>query len=420
MEGLNYVALASPAFFLLIGIELWVARRRGASLYRFNDSVTNLGCGLSQQVLLLFMTGAMTAMYVYAYDHARVFTIRPSAGTWVLAFVAMDFLHYVWHRASHRVNLLWTAHVVHHESEEFNYSVALRQTFLSEWTIQIFYLPLALAGFPVSLYLTVYAANLLYGFVLHTRVVPKLGPLEWLFNTPSHHRVHHGVNARYLDRNFWSTFIVFDRLFGTFEPESEPVRFGLVHPVRSFSPLRTHLHHWIALARMSRRAPRWFDKVLLWLAPPDWQPSGLEATAAREEGAHAEKFDPPVVSAIRPYVAVQAVVATTVTVTVALFVGRLSWERVALAAAVLHVTFYCWGALLEAKPWARTLERARLAIAALAAIGWFWTSAYREIASATIALSAALFAWWLARALPASGGAGDAASAVSKTGAIGV
>ncbi|HEX6835889.1 MAG TPA: sterol desaturase family protein [Polyangia bacterium] len=271
------IVLAIPVFFGFMGLELWVARRRGRRLYRFADSIANLGNGIGEQIIQAFCIPITVGVYATVFAHARLYTVSSrSAAAWIVLFFAVDFLYYAYHRASHRVNFLWAGHVVHHSSEEYNFSVALRQSWfgqqLTEW---VFFLPLALAGFPPAMFVVTITLNTLYQFFIHTRLVGRLGPLEWILNTPSHHRVHHGINPEYVDRNYAGVFIIWDRLFGTFEPEgAEPV-YGLVKPLGSFSPLWANLHRWVEIASMSRKTRRLRDKLYAWIAPPEWRPADL-------------------------------------------------------------------------------------------------------------------------------------------------
>ena len=276
------IVLSIPIFLAFIGGELLIARARGRRLYHFADSIANLGNGIGEQVIQAFCIPITVGVYVAVYAHARLTTQTPSLATWVILFFAVDFLYYAYHRASHRVNFLWAGHVVHHSSEEYNFSVALRQSWfgqqLTEW---IFFLPLALAGFPPPMFLLVITLNTLYQFFIHTRLVGRLGPLEWFMNTPSHHRVHHGINPQYIDKNYAGVFIIWDRLCGTFEPEGvEPV-YGLVKPLGSFSPLWANLHRWVEVASMSRKTRRLRDKLYAWIAPPEWRPAISAASSRR-------------------------------------------------------------------------------------------------------------------------------------------
>jgi len=265
----NPIALAIPFFFLLMGVELLIARRRGVKLYRFADVVADLSCGMTQQILLVFEVGALTAGYVWLYQHRLVSFAPGSAWPWVIAFVAVDFVYYWWHRLSHEVNVLWAVHVVHHQSEDYNLAVALRQAVLSVWTIWPLHLPLALIGVPPVTFLVVDSLSTIYQFWIHTELVGKLGRFEWLFNTPSQHRVHHAVNPRYLDKNYAATLCIWDRLFGTFEEEKEQPVYGLVKPLASFDPMRAQVQHFFDMAKRSAQF-KGVDKLRVWLKGPEW------------------------------------------------------------------------------------------------------------------------------------------------------
>ena len=191
----NFIALAIPFFLLFIGVELLVARAKKRQVYRLADALADMGCGISQQVTVLFYAGFLLAAYGLAYDHARLFTLPVWAG-WVLAFIGVDFFYYWWHRLSHEVNILWAAHVVHHQSEDYNLAVALRQSVTTTATSFVFYLPLAFLGVPPLPFAVATSLSTLYQFWIHTELVPPLPRLERVLNTPSLHRVHHAINPQ--------------------------------------------------------------------------------------------------------------------------------------------------------------------------------------------------------------------------------
>lgn len=270
------IVIAIPVFFAFIGVEAWIARRRGRVVYRFADSVANLSNGIGQQIVGAFAVPITVGIYAAVFAHARVATIPArSVAAWIVLFFGVDLCYYAFHRAAHRINFLWAGHVVHHQSEEYNYSVALRQSWFGQLFAWAFYVPLAIAGFPPAMFLVMTTLNTLYQFFIHTRLLGRLGPLEAVLNTPSHHRVHHGVNPRYIDRNYGGILIVWDRLFGTFEPEGDEPVYGIVKPLGSFNPLWANLHYWVEMASLSRRTRRWRDKLAAWVAPPEWRPADL-------------------------------------------------------------------------------------------------------------------------------------------------
>ncbi len=367
MGDRNYIALAIPFFFLLIGVELLVARARRRSVYRLADAVGDLGCGVAQQVVVVFAGAALLAVYAALYDRHRLHTFAAgSAAPWLLAFVGVDVVYYGWHRLSHEVNVLWAAHVVHHQSEDYNLAVALRQAVATSFTSLPFYLPLALVGVPPVVYATTVAFSTLYQFWIHTELVGKLGVLEAFLNTPSHHRVHHAVNPRYLDRNYGATFIVWDRLFGTFAEEREAPVYGTVKPFGSFDPLWAQAAYWVELWRRSRALPRRRDRLWLWLARPDWPPDPSHQAVVSPR----PKYDRPLSRATRLYVAVQFVPVVAATFLMLLHANDARRAVLAAGAAFIALTLLALGALLDGRRWARRLEAARVASLAVALVAW--------------------------------------------------
>ena len=240
MQGAQIIVIATPVFLLLIGIEFLVGLRRGRNTYRLNDALNSIGLGILSQVAGVF--SKLMTLGIYSVVFARFsFWQLPADAPWVwlAALVLYDLCYYALHRAGHRCALFWAAHVVHHQSEDYNLSTALRQTssgWLAGW---LFYLPMALLGFPPLVFAVVALIDLLYQFWVHTQQIGKLGWFDRWFCSPSNHRVHHAVNDRYVDKNYGGILIVWDRLFGTFEEEddAEPCVYGTRSPLRSWNPL---------------------------------------------------------------------------------------------------------------------------------------------------------------------------------------
>jgi alkylglycerol monooxygenase len=338
------VAFAVPFFFALIVLEVVVAMRRGERLYRFADAVTDLSCGIASRVFHLFDAALLIGLYALCHDALAVTALpEDSAATWIFGFVAVDFLYYWWHRASHGINLLWAVHVVHHQSEDYNLAVALRQAMFSQATATLFYLPLAVVGLPPVVFATCQALNTLYQFWIHTELVRRLpAPIEAVMNTASHHRVHHGINPRYLDRNHAGVFIVWDRLFGTFEPESEPVVYGVVTPIRSFNPIWANFEHFVTIARLAARTARWRDKLRLWVASPAWRPADLGGPKDAPEVSPTSfvKYDPRPPRLLIGYVAAWfAIVSAAITPLMPL-APTMPKVSLALIAALLLCTLF--------------------------------------------------------------------------------
>ncbi len=364
VTGPNYIALAVPFFFLLIGVELLAARARRRRVYRLADAVADLGCGIAQQVVAAFAGAALLAAYAAVHDRFRLLTL-PAAWGWLAAFVGVDLAYYWWHRLSHRVNVLWAVHVVHHQSEDYNLAVALRQAILSGFTSLPLYLPLAVLGVPTVAYATMLSLSTLYQFWIHTELVGKLGAVEAVLNTPSHHRVHHAVNARYLDRNYGATFIVWDRIFGTFAEEREPVVFGTVKPLGSFNPVWAQVEYWVQLWQKARALPRWTDRLKVWVMPPDWKPAGETGEPAVEGRP---KHEAPLGRGGTLYAGIQLVPVVAATFALMMWGPGMPRPAALVLAGLVLLSLASLGGLLDGRRWARPLEAVRLLAVAAAAV----------------------------------------------------
>ena len=366
VKGPNYIALAVPFFFLLIGLELLWARARRRRVYRLADAVADLGCGIAQQVVVAFAGAALLAAYAAVHDRYRVLTLPvASPWAWLAAFAGVDLAYYWWHRLSHRVNVLWAVHVVHHQSEDYNLAVALRQAILSGFTSLPFYVPLALLGVPTLAYATMLSLSTLYQFWIHTELVGKLGRAEAVLNTPSHHRVHHAVNPRYLDRNYGATFIVWDRLFGTFAEEREPAVFGIVKPLGSFNPMWAQVEYWVQLWRKAHALPRRSDRIKVWFMPPDWKPAGAAWPEPPVEGRR--KHEAPVGRGERVYAGLQLVPVVAATFALMMWGAGMPRATALVLAGLVLWSLASLGGLLDGRRWARPLEAGRL-LAVVAAV----------------------------------------------------
>ena len=402
---MDYVLYAVPFFFLLIGLELLADRWRGMHTYRLADAINSLSAGVLSQAtgLLTKVLGLLT--YAFAWEHLALFDLSDSSlWVWLFAFVLYDFCYYWNHRLGHERNVLWAAHAVHHQSEDYNLSTALRQTstgFIFGW---IFYLPMAVLGVPPLVFLTVAALNLLYQFWVHTRHVPKLGWFEWLFITPSNHRVHHAQNPVYMDRNYGGVFIVWDRIFGTFQEEldAEPVIFGVTVPLASWNPLWANLQVYAGLWSDARRASSWWDKLRIWFMPTGWRPADVAARypQAKADLSQFRKFEVPLARAAQLYALLQFICYLLAGVWLLARGDALSSGAVLLACLWMALGLCSIGMWLENRRHAWQLECLRLAsnlpafwltgelgILTLNATAWTWLIAY--------SLVSLLGIWWV-------------------------
>jgi sterol desaturase/sphingolipid hydroxylase (fatty acid hydroxylase superfamily) len=367
MEAKNLIAFAIPFFLVFMGLELLVARaQRRRGLYRLQDALADLGCGVGQQMGMVFAGAALLAAYAWLYDHHRLFTLdAASPAPWLVSFVFVDLAYYWWHRLSHEVNFLWAAHAVHHQSEDYNLAVALRQAILTSFTSLPFYYPMAFLGVPPIVYATMTAVSTLYQFWIHTELVGKLGFVEAILNTPSHHRVHHAVNPQYLDRNYGAILIVWDRLFGTYAEEVAPPVYGTTKPLRSFNPVWAQVQAWFEIAEKARALPRRRDRLRMWFASPSWNPGGPAApdeAALRGRGKHGV----PVPPALKAYAGLQFAPVIAATFLMLLWQFTAPRASLAVAAALVFWTLASHGALMDGRRWAVALELARLAAVAAA------------------------------------------------------
>jgi sterol desaturase/sphingolipid hydroxylase (fatty acid hydroxylase superfamily) len=423
---MDVILFSIPFFFLLMGAELAYAARTRRRLFRLNDSISDLSCGVLSQISGVFSKLLSVGVYVWAWRHLAVQRWLPGVPAWaegapfaradafpwlavsarelaagVAAFLLVDLAYYWSHRTSHRVNLLWAGHVVHHSSEEYNLAVALRQSSLHGLFTWVFYLPLALVGIPPETFVVCYALNLVYQFWIHTQAVGRLGRLtELVMNTPSHHRVHHGRNPRYLDRNHAGVLIVWDRLFGTFEPEEETPVYGITTPLRSWNPLWANVHGFVEVFRGVRRARTWRDAWMFAFGPPGWRPAaeGGPVVPPQVTAATAETFDPPVPAGLAAYGFAQFAAALAGSLALLLNAGALPPVQLAAAGFYVAVSLAGVGGVFESAKWAGPIETARLLVLGGACGVLAWSGAVPVAAGAAgIAFCAVSLAWFLPR-----------------------
>jgi sterol desaturase/sphingolipid hydroxylase (fatty acid hydroxylase superfamily) len=274
------IAYAVPVFLLSIALELHYAREKMPRVYEWRDTWTSLFMGIGAVVVGLPFRFAFLWVLTLVYQH-RLFTVPETLLGYVALLFAEDLCYYASHRTNHEVRLFWAGHVNHHSSEHYQLATALRQSWTQPYLMWIFWLPLPLLGFSPKMILLQQGISLVYQFFIHTQLVGKLGPLEWVMNTPSHHRVHHATNVRYLDRNHAGIFIIWDRLFGTFQAEiaSDPPVYGITKNLGSFNLMHVAFHEWVAIARDVQSAPGLLNKLKYVFAPPGYSHDGSRMTS---------------------------------------------------------------------------------------------------------------------------------------------
>ena len=369
---MDLLALAVPFFLVAILLEMGIARVRGRHVFRANDAINSLSTGIlstttgyfTQFVALIAWGFVLENFALIDMPLAWFDTSARGVTLWVVAALAWDFCYYWFHRMSHEVSVLWAAHSVHHQSEDYNLSTALRQTstgFLFTW---IFYVPLFLIGFPVEVLMTVYAVNLIYQFWVHTQLVRRTGPFDYILVTPSNHRVHHAQNERYIDKNYGGMLVLWDRLFGTFEDErdDDPVIFGVRKPLTSWNPFWANWQVYDYLLFDAVRTRRWQDKIGVWFRRTGCRPADMaqKHPKKRTDLSHFEKFDHAPRTPMRTYVLGQFVVAMTLALVIAVLYVSVELPGVALLCLLLWTQLYAIGALNEGKSYAGRIESLRL------------------------------------------------------------
>lgn len=348
---MELILFAIPFFLLAMGLEYYVGYRRKENYYSLNDTLCNLCIGVGNQAIGIFVTLFLLGLYMAVYEYLGVFkeALAPSWYSALLCFIGFDFLYYWAHRWSHEWNFLWAAHVVHHQSEEYNLSVALRQSWFHNLLAFFVFLPLAVLGFSAELFIPIAGLVTLYQFWIHTKAIKRMPAwFEYIFNTPSHHRVHHAVDPKYIDKNHAATFILWDRLFGTFAQEEEEPSYGITSPLRSWSPTWANLHHFFDMYALARKAKRGLHKLYILVAPPGWRPKDLGGQMPIPEvDKNRQKFDTQVPAAQRLYAILQFSGVLLGLVAFMAYFEQLSWfYRLNFLALILLSLSIC-GAILE-------------------------------------------------------------------------
>lgn len=272
---------AVPFFVILIALELYFNYKDHKGWYEAKDTAASISMGLGSLVINFGVKAFYLLVYTYIYEHYRLFNLGSQWWVWILLFFADDFSFYWHHRLSHEIRILWAAHENHHSSMHYNLGTALRQSWTELFYKYIFWIWLPFVGFQPWMILAMMSVSLAYQFWVHTEAIRRLGPLEWIFSTPSAHRVHHASNVLYLDRNHGGILIIWDRLFGTYQKEldEEPVVYGLTKNVESFNPLVIATHEYVNIARDVRHTTGFWNKVKRLFMPPGWSPDGSTLTA---------------------------------------------------------------------------------------------------------------------------------------------
>lgn len=355
----NYILIAIPFFLGSIIIELFWGRLKKTNFYNFEDTLTNINIGIGSQALNTLLKLMLLSLYEYIYLNYSPFKLGNTVWAFVLCLVVYDFIFYWAHRWGHEVNIFWGSHIVHHQSQEYNLSVALRQSWFHNALAFVLFLPLPLFGFDPLVFAGAAAFSTLYQYWLHTKHIKSLGIFEWIFNSPSHHRVHHATNPKYLDKNYAAVFIIWDRLFGTFQKEEEEPEYGITIPLNSWNPVWANFHFYGDMLKGYKLLKSSKDKFLLIFRGPEYL--GTLLGQKSDEQTTSVKFRTKVPLNMQVYVLAQFIILLFGLVSYMDHFNELSvFYKFTLFALVVLSVLNC-GAIMENKKWVNTIEVIRLA-----------------------------------------------------------
>ena len=264
-------AIGAPIVLAMIFVEILISNWQQKNYYKTQDTLCTIGLLAGNIIVAFSIKGLILALHFYLYQY-KIFELSgmlPLWLFWILTFVVIDLVFYIYHRMSHRIRFLWAIHLSHHSSEEMNFAVSFRQAWFGPISKIPFFMVLPLLGFDPTIIAAAGVMSTLWGIVGHTQIVGRLGFVEWIFNTPSHHRVHHGSNKQYIDKNYGNLLIIWDRMFGTFEPEKEKVKFGLVNNVNTFNPTKITFMAWSSMIEDIKNKQSLSEALRIIFGPPN-------------------------------------------------------------------------------------------------------------------------------------------------------
>ncbi|WP_316813386.1 sterol desaturase family protein [Pedobacter heparinus] len=368
MNQFNYLAFAIPAFFIFLFLEYQLAiRLNKVNIFKYEGSIANLSIGIAERLLNLFISGSFYGLFYWLYTNYALFAIPNTWWVWLLLILVTDLVWYWYHRLGHTVNFLWAAHIVHHQSEEFNLTVSARITVFQALIRNVFWCIIPLLGFQPAMVISILIIHGAYSFFTHTQLIRKLGWLEHILITPSLHGVHHASNEKYLDKNYGDVFVFWDKLFGTFQKEEEAPRYGLTHPIKSYSFLWQHFHYYLEIAEACRRSNGIKAKLRIIFGNPahldqDIRPA-LEKRFLQHKTPVAYRFK------FRTYLDLQLTLCIALLTFITAAYASLGPDDKLFIVCFIFLTLINCGALMEQRKWIYYLECIRL-IVFLAFILW--------------------------------------------------
>lgn len=368
MNHLNYTAFAIPAFFIFFFMEYLLAvRKKKPELFKYESSISNLSVGIAERLLNLFISASFYTLFTWIYTNYAVLNIPDVWWVWILLILFTDLVWYWYHRLGHEVNLLWAAHIVHHQSEEFNFSVAARITVFQALTRNIFWCIIPFIGFHPNMVITILIVHGAYSFFTHTQMIGKLGWLEHILITPSLHGIHHASDEKYLDKNYGDVFTFWDKLFGTFQKEEEAPKYGLTHPVKSYSFLWQHFHYYLEIIEACRRTNTFRAKLNIIFGSPavldqEIRPA-LEKRFLQHKSTSRYRFK------FKIYLNLQLICTIFLLTFITAWYPQLGTDDKLFIVTFVLITLVNCGAILEQRKWIYYLECIRV-ILVLALICW--------------------------------------------------
>lgn len=361
MENINFLAFAMPAFFLFVYLEYKLAqRKKRPEIFNYESSVSNISIGLAERLINLFIAASFYQLFYHIYEHYRIFDIPSTFLIWVGLILATDFVWYWYHRLGHEVNFFWAAHIVHHHSEEFNFTAAARITTFQAIIRTGFWCILPFLGFHPKMVITMLIVHGAYSFFTHTQVIGRIKWLEYVFVTPSVHGVHHASDEKYLDKNYGDMFTFWDRIFGTFQEEEEKPKYGLTHPLKSYSFLWQHFHYYFEIYELWKRSKGFQARWNAVFGSPAAMDQDIRPMLEKKflqdktDRSHRLKF--------RNYLYIQLAISTIVLTGFTYYFGNLSFYDKIFGLSFIMITLINCGALLEQRKWIYYLEYSRLFI----------------------------------------------------------
>lgn len=359
MENVNYLAFALPAFFLFLFIEYQVAKlKKRDDVFKYESSISNISIGIAERLLNLFIAASFYQLFYFIHENYALFQIPNNWITWIALILATDFVWYWYHRLGHEINFLWAAHIVHHQSEEFNLTVAARITTLQALIRNVFWCVLPFFGFHPALVIFILLFHGIYSFFTHTQMIGKMKWLEYIFITPSLHGVHHASDEKYLDKNYGDVFVFWDKMFGTFQKEEEKPNYGLTHPIKSYSFLWQHFHYYLEIWEATKRTDGFKNKLKVIFGSPAIMDQDIRSML--EKKWLPNKDNPNYHFRYKSYLNFQIGLSFVLMSVITYYFGSLSSFDKYFGTFFILITLINCGALMEQRKWIYYLEYLRI------------------------------------------------------------